>query len=144
MIKYLSKAFRVEYFHDKLRPVRFVIIGLFNTLLAYLFYLVFLKVFISFFPEELTYMLSFVLSFIISVGIAYLLHCKFTFLTSVRDKSQFLNFCSLYISIAILNIIMLPFLVEIMGFSPQVTQGVLYFLLPALSYIGQKRFAFKL
>jgi len=67
-------------------PLRFIFWGAVNTLLAYTVYIILYFTFSPYFIEQLAYMSSYIISFIFAVVSSYFLHCRFTFITLVKDK----------------------------------------------------------
>jgi len=124
--------------------LRFIFWGAVNTLLAYTVYIILYLTFSTFFIEQLAYMFGYIISFIFAVVSSYFLHCRYTFIVYPWKINQFISYMSLYIFIAIINLLLLPLLVEIFHISPIISQGVLYLVLPILTYFGQRKITFKL
>ena len=124
--------------------LRFIFWGAVNTLLAYTVFIILYFTFSAFFIEQLAYMFGYIISFIFAVVSSYFLHCRYTFIVYPWSINQFISYMSMYVIIVIINLLLLPLLVEIFHISPIVSQGALYLVLPILTYFGQRKITFKL
>lgn len=130
--------------YGEMQPVRFILWGGINTVAAYVIYLALYWTLSDYFPSQFAYMASFFVSLIATVILGYFLHCRFTFHVTPWNSIQFHKYYSLYIGTTILNVLLLPLMVESAGVSPEISQGILYVAMPVLSYLGHKKFTFRI
>ncbi len=126
--------------------VRFVIIGIWNTIFGYLTY-VGLYILFSFFASKqyIAYMSAAVLSNILAISNAFIFHKYITFRSPVRGKgiiSEFIRFFSTYLFSSFLGLILLPFFVEIIHIDPKISGAILVPVIAVISYFGHSRFSF--
>lgn len=121
--------------------VRFLIVGGFNTLFGYALFVVFELVT----GPQLGYFFSLYASFSIACLVAFVLHRYYTF--RAHDSGNifidFVRFVSVYIVTLVLNSIALPLLVEAVGMSPLLAQGLIVLVTTLTSYFGHKYFSFR-
>ncbi len=127
--------------------VRFILIGLWNTMFGYLIFVAFDYLFNLFFsPRYVAYMAAAVLSNIIAITNAYFFHRHFTFKSKTRGQAAFreyLRFCITYIFTFLLSLILLPILVELLDLDPKIAAAIVTLLLTIVSYISHNRFSFR-
>ena len=127
--------------------VRFVLVGLWNTLFGYLVFVGLDYLFNLFFsPRYVAYMSAAVLSNILAIINAYIFHKHITFQSTVRGKGilvEFARFFSTYLFTTILGLILLPVSVEALGIEPRISVALLIPVTTVISYIGHSRFSFK-
>jgi putative flippase GtrA len=113
--------------------VRFLIIGILNTIIGYLIFVAF-----YFFIEERNFALS--LTYIFSILFNYKTYAKYVF--TVRDKQIFINFVIIYISIFIFNISILEFFINILLLNIYISQFLAICIVTPILYILNKRYVF--
>lgn len=120
------------------KQLRYVIIGLWNTLFSYaaFFFLYYLT------SAWLHYMVILVLSQIIGLTNAYISYKFFVFKTKGNVVREYLRFYVVYGTTFIVNIILIAVFVEIMGFNPVISQGVIALIVVVMAYMGHSRFSF--
>ena len=95
--------------------VRFVFVGIWNTIFGYLIFVVCDYLFERFFyPRYIAYMSAAVISSILSITNSYIFHKHITFKSTVSGKSipiEFARFTSTYLFSTIIGLILLPFFV---------------------------------
>ena len=127
--------------------VRFVLVGLWNTLFGYLVFVGLDYLFNLYFsPRYVAYMSAAVLSNILAIINAYIFHKHITFQSTVRGKGiliEFARFFSTYLFTTILGLILLPVSVEALGIEPRISVALLIPVTTVISYIGHSRFSFK-
>ncbi len=127
--------------------VRFVIVGIWNTIFGYFAFVSLDLLFTPLFSKRyFAYMLAVALSYILAILNAYLFHKYVTFKSPVRGKGmivEFLRFSSTYLFSLCLGLVMLPFLVEILLFDPKIAGAILIPVTTIISYLGHSRFSFK-
>ena len=119
--------------------VRFVIVGVVNTVVAYALFVVFELAFGG------RYFLSLGLSYLFATLLAFALHRRYTFGVSGRDRlvTDFLRFESVYVVMLAINAALLPALVEGAGWPTLVAQAVCVVVTTVTSYLGHRFFSFR-
>jgi putative flippase GtrA len=129
------------------KKVRFVLVGVWNTIFGYLIFVFCDYLFERFFSHRyIAYMSAAVLSNILAIINAYVFHKHITFRSSVRGKGiliEFARFFSTYLFSMILGLILLPVSVEVFGIEPRISAALLIPVTAIISYIGHSRFSFK-
>jgi putative flippase GtrA len=125
---------RVRALLDR-EEVRFLIVGVVNTIVGYGLFAVFLL----FFP----YLVSLYLSYAVAVSLAFVLHRRFTFRVRGNVLVDFVRFVGVYVVSLAVNTVVLPVLVELVGLHPLVAQGVALVITTLISYVGHKWFSFR-
>ncbi len=118
--------------------VRFVLVGLFNTGFGYLLFIV-LEVLFG------LYFLSLYGSFAIAVIAAFLLHRHYTYRVAGTGRVwvDFVRFLGVYAVTLAVNSLALPLLVEVVGLSAIIAQGLIVLATTMISYFGHKFFSFR-
>ncbi len=126
--------------------IRFFIIGVWNTIFGYLFYVGLDYVFSLVFQKRyVAYMSAAILSNIISTISAFLFHKHITFKSTVRGKGvifEFFKFYSTYTVTNILGLVLLPVFVEVFKIDPKIAGALLIPVVAVISYFGHSRFSF--
>ena len=119
--------------------VRFVAIGVFNTLFAYALFVLFEWAF------DGRYLLSLLASYFIATLCAFVLHRRFTFGVTGREKVwlDFVRFESVYVVMLVVNAVLLALFVEVAGWPSLTAQAVIVVITTAISYLGHKFFSFR-
>jgi putative flippase GtrA len=129
------------------KKVRFVLVGLWNTIFGYLVFVVFDYLFNFFFsPRYVAYMSAAVLSNIIAVTNAYFFHKHLTFKSKTKGRDAFreyLRFCMTYVFTFILSLILLPIFVESLKLDPKIAAAIITLLLTVVSFISHNQFSFR-
>ena len=127
--------------------VRFVFVGIWNTIFGYLIFVVCDYLFERFFsPRYIAYMSAAVISSILSITNSYIFHKYITFKSPVSGKSipiEFARFVSTYLVSIILGLLLLPVFVEVLGIEPRISAALLIPVTTIISYIGHSRFSFR-
>ncbi len=119
--------------------VRFVLVGVVNTVVAYALF-----VFFEFALGGL-YLASLALSYLFATLLAFALHRRFTFGVAGRAGivADFARFESVYLVMLVINALLLPLLVEGAGVGPLVAQAVCVVVTTIASYLGHRYFSFR-
>ncbi|MBN1104988.1 MAG: GtrA family protein [Deltaproteobacteria bacterium] len=129
------------------RKLRFVLVGVWNTVFGYCVFLLLDSLFLHILSSRrLSYMIAMLLSYIVSVLNAFALHKFFTFRSRVRGLAvlgELARFSSTYLSVLFLSLVLLPALVEILGLSTRVAGAVVILVCTVTSYLGHSRFSFR-
>jgi len=117
-----------------------LLIGGVNTSLGYAL-LVLFEVTIG---KELGYLVSLYLSYSIAIGLAFVLHRRFTFRIVGTGNSliDLMRFSGVYVVALAANTLTLPLLIEIAGVPPLPAQAIVVMVTTILSYLGHKYFSF--
>jgi putative flippase GtrA len=128
--------------------IKFVIVGLCNTIFGYLVFVALDYFFERFFSHRyLAYMSAAVLSNILAIINAYIFHKYITFKSSVKGKGiifEFTRFFSMYLFSFFLGLVLLPVFVELFHYDPKISAALIIPITTIISYIGHSRFSFKL
>jgi len=118
---------------------RFVVIGGINTVVAYGLFVVFEAAFGG------RYLLSLLLSYLVATALAFVLHRRFTFEVTGRASlvTDYLRFQSVYVVMLVVNAVLLPVLVEFVGWSSLAAQAAIIVVTTIMSYLGHKFFSFR-
>lgn len=129
------------------KKVRFVLVGIWNTIFGYFVFVACDYLFERLFsPRYVAYMSAAVLSNILAIINAYIFHKHITFQSTVRGKGiliEFARFFSTYLFSMILGLILLPVSVEALGIEPRISAALLIPVTTIISYIGHARFSFR-
>jgi putative flippase GtrA len=127
--------------------LRFLIVGVWNTIFAYLIFVGLDILFAFLFSKRyLAYMLAQLLSNVLGIINAFIFHKYITFKSPVRGKGiviEFARFFSTCLFSMIMGLILLPFVVEIIGFDPKISRAILIPIIAIINYFGHSRFSFK-
>jgi len=86
-----------------------------------------------------------VMANVVSVINAYIFHRYITFRSPKKGReiiTEFIKFCTTYVVVFVLNLLLLPSFVEIGRLSPKVAAALVIPLCTVISYIGHSRFSF--
>lgn len=119
------------------QPIKFVIVGLMNTLVGYFIFYVCLQFL------NLNYTLSLVISHIIGVINSFFWNRRWTFNVGYSSSSMRIKFVSTYLIAFIINYLFLLLLVEIMRINPAFSQLTAMVFTTGISFFGQKYWSFK-
>lgn len=127
--------------------VRFILVGIWNTIFSYLVFVTLDYLFNLFFsPRYVAYMLAAILTNIITVTLAYFLHKHFTFKSKTKGMvafREYLRFYATYIFTTILSLILLPLFVEYLKLDPKIAAAIIMLLLTVVSFISHSLFSFR-
>ena len=127
--------------------VRFVLVGLWNTIFGYLVFVGLDYLFNLFFsPRYVAYMLAAVLANFIAIFNAYIFHKFVTFRSPLRGLAiipEFMRFFSMYLFSFFLGLVLLPVFVELFHLDPKIAGALLIPITTIISYLGHSRFSFR-
>ncbi len=127
--------------------IKFVIVGIWNTIFGYLVYVGFYYMFNLIFSRRyMSYLLAAALSNILAITNAYIFHKYVTFRSQVKGIKmipEFIRFFITYLFSFFIGLIILPLLVEIFHFDPIAAGAILIIFTTIISYIGHSRYSFK-
>lgn len=121
------------------RRVAFLIVGGVNTVVGFLWFVLF-QVTIG---QLWGYMATLVFSHIASVLCAFYLHRRFVFRVRGHVWRDLARFEVVQLGAFGINLVALPLLVEVAGLGPIVAQAVVVFVTVTLSYFAHRHFSFR-
>ena len=126
---------------------KFVAVGIWNTVVGYLVFVALDTAFSHVFTARYNaYMAAMIVANVAAVVNAYIFHKWLTFNSGASGKgmiTEFFKFCATYVLIFLLNLGLLPFLVEILKIPPKLAGALLIPICTVISYLGHSRFSFK-
>lgn len=126
------------FLKSKMEFIKFLVVGGWNTLFGY-------GIFIALYyaPFKLHYIIIQIISTILAITNAYIFYKFFVFKTRGNYFREYLRFYVVYGTVFLINLVLLPFLVEILKFNPVIGQGILLVGTIIASFFGHKRFSFR-
>lgn len=117
---------------------KYLIVGFWNTIFGYasfsaLYYAM---------HKTSHYLVVLTISYIISITNAYLCYKIFVFKTKGNIIKEYLRFYVVYGVGYVINIITLPIMIEVLGITPYISQGIVTVFIVTISYLGHKHFSF--
>ena len=129
------------------KKVRFVLVGVWNTIFGYLVFVACDYLFEHLFSlRYIAYMSAAVLSNILAVTNAYIFHKRITFQSRTKGSEalfEYLRFSMTYLFTFVLGLILLPIGVEIFGLDPKVAAAIVTLVLTGVSYVTHDKFSFR-
>lgn len=116
--------------------IRFIIVGIFSTCLSYSIFLVALKIF------HIHYILSSIISFVSTVCISFMINKNWTFEFDGSNK-RIVRYFGLYTSSLLVNLSVLRFGVEVLGFYPEIANIGAIGVAACINFVGARFFVFK-
>lgn len=128
---------RIENFWFEKIPqkLRYLLVGGFNTVFAYGFFLLLLLV--------LPYNVSLIAQYVVTVNVSIFTMRYYVFQSRKNFKAEYLKAWSVYIGIYFFNAAALNFLVLYLGLKPAVAQAVYLVVSTVLTFILHKYYSFK-
>lgn len=121
------------------RRVAFLIVGGINTVVGFLWFVLF-QVTIG---ELWGYMATLVFAHVASVLCAFYLHRRFVFRVQGHVWQDLMRFEIVQLAAFGINVVALPLLVELVGLTPIVAQAIIVVVTVTLSYFGHRYFSFR-
>tara|TARA_B100000795_G_C22514595_1_gene328963 strand:- start:190 stop:630 length:441 start_codon:yes stop_codon:yes gene_type:complete len=138
IINLLSNKTRIE--------LRFIYVGIFNTVLGYSLFYILDYFFETYFDlRYLAYMLAIIIGQFFSIISAFFTHKYITFKSINRGKkmiNEFFKFSLTYSFVFFLNLVLLPVIVEFFNISPRIAALIIIFFGAIISYYGHLKFSF--
>jgi putative flippase GtrA len=127
--------------------IRFLLVGVWNTIFGYLVFVGLDYLFNLFFsPRYVAYMSAAVLANILAILNAYIFHKFVTFRSPIRGLAiipEFARFFSMYLFSFFLGLVLLPVFVELFHLDPKIAGALLIPITTIISYLGHSRFSFR-
>jgi len=113
--------------------VRFLLVGMLNTAIGYLFFVIF-----YFFIQIKIYALLF--AYLVGILVNYKTYSDLVF--RIRDKRIFINFILIYIAIFIFNTLILKLFTEVLTIDVYIAQFIAICVITPILYILNKKYVF--
>jgi putative flippase GtrA len=127
--------------------IRFVAVGLWNTVVGYSIFWLLESLFVRIFTARyVAYMSAMVIAQVLAVINAYVFHKYITFRSPARGMQivgEFLRFSATYVVTFFLNLLLLPVFVELFHIEPKVAGAFVIICCTMISYIGHSKFSFR-
>ncbi len=127
--------------------IRFVIVGIWNTLFGYGIFIGIERLLAYVFEKRsMAYMTAMLLSNIFAIINAFIFHRHFTFQSQAKGiavVSEFIRFSTTYVLTFFLSLILLPIFVEIFLVTPEIGGALVILICTVVSYAGHTKFSFK-
>ncbi|WP_367618591.1 GtrA family protein [Paenibacillus andongensis] len=120
------------------QSIKFLIIGILNTVVGYLIYFVCLKFF------DLNYIFSLLYAHVLGVLHSYFWNSKWTFKKGRKTYKNLLKFSGVYGVSFLINLLVLYILINYLSLTPLLSQGFALFITTLISFIGHKYWSFKI
>lgn len=117
--------------------VRFLLVGGVNTAIAYGLFILFY----SFLGSEF-YLLAYIISYVLSLLVGYLLQRKLVFKVKGHLILDFVRYSTVQFASFGINLLLLPLMVEILGFSAPLAQAIIAVITVVGSYFAHRAFSF--
>lgn len=122
------------------RPLRFLIVGGINTIFGLSIYPL---IYIATRRFDLFYLWILVPSHLIAITFSYTTFKYFVYKTKGNHVREYGRFSFFHVVMFIVNLVALPFLVEICGINPVISQIFFGLLVASTSYIWHQKITFK-
>lgn len=127
--------------------LRFIMVGIWNTVFGYLVFIGFDSLFIPLFSQRyVAYMSAAVFSNILAIINAYIFHKYVTFKSRIKGIGiifEFLKFSTTYLITFCLSLLILPLFVEVLNVTPKIAGALVIFCCTVISYVGHSKFTFR-
>ncbi|CAH1208495.1 hypothetical protein PAECIP111891_03230 [Paenibacillus allorhizoplanae] len=120
------------------QTIKFLIIGILNTVVGYLIYFLCLK-FI-----DLNYMISLLCAHVLGVLHSYYWNSRWTFNTGRKTYKNLLKFSGVYVISFFINLLVLYIFINYLEQNALLSQVFALFLTTLISFIGHKYWSFKI
>ena len=126
--------------------IRFVLVGIWNTIFGYLVFFVLDTVFENIFNTRyFAYMSAMIFGQVIATINAFIFHKYVTFKSKIKGKGiiiEYFRFGLTYVFTFSLGLVLLPFFVEIVHLHPRIAAAIVILICTLISYVGHSRFSF--
>ncbi len=127
-----------EFYRHHEEKIKYVVIGVWNTLVGYLTFIALYYLLLN----RFNYLIILVFSNIISITNSYLCYKFFVFKTKGNYFNEYMRFYLVYGVSFLANMILMPVFVEIAGIKPIPAQGIILFFSVMFGYLGHKHYSF--
>ena len=134
--KMIKKMFKSIIKLTKKKEIRFLIVGVLNTIVGYALYALFLSM-------DFHYLLANTIATILAVIHSYLWHRFYTFRSNDKAVKEIIRFASVYLVSYIVGMITLTIFKQTLHINVYVAGLLNTFILTIISYVGHNNFSFK-
>jgi putative flippase GtrA len=120
--------------------VNYLLVGGWNTIFGYLTFVALYYLL----HQSIHYLILLIISNILSITNAYVGYKIFVFRTKGNYLKEYLRFYVVYGLALLLNLALLPLVVELLKINPVIAQAIIMFINVVFSYLGHKNFSFRL
>jgi putative flippase GtrA len=118
---------------------RYLLVGGWNTVSSFVLFVALQLAF----GDQVHYIVLFVVTMVVSIVMAFVLHRTFVFeATEGHWPGQLLRFSQVYAGAFLVNLALLPVLVEVIGLPVIAAQAVLFVTTVTASFVGHRRWSF--
>jgi putative flippase GtrA len=121
------------------QPLRFLLVGAFNTVSGYLIFVLLYYLFSPF----VHYLVILGACAVINISIAFILHKTIVFRTRGNYLREYLRFYVVYAVPTVSSAALLTFAIEVLRMNVYVAQAVITLAMTVVSYFGHKHFSFR-
>ncbi len=121
------------------KPIRFVIVGAWNTIFAYIS----LAFFYYLLSDKMHYLVIMAFTSVLNITNAYICHKFFVFKTKGNYIKEYLRYYVIYSVPMAIGFISFPFCIEILKMNFYVTQAILTLITLIISWFGHKNVSFR-
>lgn len=133
--------------HFNKRPIKFIIVGFWNSVFGYVLFYLLDTLFLRFFQVRyMAYMSALILAQILCIINAYIFHKHITFESITKGRAmgmEFIRFVFTYGVTVCVYLFMLPILAEFFHVEPKIAMFLLVAVTTLVSYFGHSRYSFK-
>lgn len=133
--------------HVNKRPIKFILVGLWNSVFGYVLFYLLDTLFLRFFQARyMAYMSALILAQTLCIISAYIFHKHITFKSIAKGRAmgmEFIRFVFTYAVTVCIYVLMLPILVEVFHVEPRIAMLLLVAVTTVVSYFGHSRYSFK-
>ena len=141
------KESRVTMWNKHGMKMRFILVGIWNTIFGYFVFVLLDSLFGRFMSNPYAaYMTAAVLSNVLAITNAFFSHKRITFRSLAQGKEawkEYARFFSTYLFSFFLSLLLLPFFVEFFLIPAKISAAIVILLCVVISYLGHKQFSFR-
>jgi putative flippase GtrA len=129
-----------SFFSKHQKKIRFLVVGVMNTAVGLAMYPL---LYTLLRPFEIDYIGTLIFSQIICITFSFISNKYFVFKTKGNIKKEYPKFFAFYGIYFLLNLVCLPFMVEILNLNPMIAQTIFSIAIVASSYFWHNMITFK-
>ncbi len=119
----------------------FLVVGAINTVVGYAVYGVLATWVLAEVPFG--YLIALVASYVVGIGVAFVLYRRFVFHVSGNVLVDLVRFVGVYVVAIVVNFVLLPVLVELVGLPPLLAQILVIAVTTVMSFFGHREISFR-
>ncbi|MFC1807313.1 GtrA family protein [Candidatus Omnitrophota bacterium] len=128
-------------------PLKFVLVGIWNTIFGYGIFIMLYTLFARIFEARyISYMLAIILGRFITIANAFIFHKYITFRSKVKGWAvavEYFRFFMTYTFTFLLSLVLLPLCVEVFNIIPQIAAAIVMAVAACINYMGHSKFSFR-